>query len=326
MRIARIVPVLVALVGVLAFLPAKAENRITVEPTMVTDWKAVYGRIEARSRIPARARIGGTLVSLDVTEGDTVAAGAEIARVFDQKLDFQRGAIEAQMRALASQLANAETELARGEELLQRGVTTAQRLDTLRTQTEVLRNQISATESERQVIDQQTAEGRVLAPIAGRVLTVPATTGAVVLPGEPIATIGGGGFFLRLAVPERHAPLLEQDALITIEAPEGPVEGRLARIYPQIENGRVIADVEVEALDVAFVDARLPVRLPIGTRVALLVPEAAVSRRFGLDFIEVADATGGARSVVLGQRHDIDGAAMVEILSGLVAGETVIVP
>ena len=326
MRPARLFVVVLAVVAALAPPLALAETRVLVEPHVVTDWKAVYGRIEAQSRIPARARIGGTLVSLDVTEGDTVEAGAEIARVFDQKLDFQRGAIDAQLRALASQLANAETELARGEELLQRGVTTAQRLDTLRTQTEVLRNQIAATESERQVIDQQAAEGRVLAPIAGRVLTVPATTGAVVLPGEPIATIGGGGFFLRLAVPERHATMLEEDAAITIEAPAGPVEGRLARIYPQIENGRVIADVEVEALDVAFVDARLPVRLPIGTRAALLVPEAALSRRYGLDFVEVVDTAGGARSVVLGQRHDIDGTAMVEILSGLAAGETVRVP
>jgi RND family efflux transporter MFP subunit len=306
--------------------PAAAEERLTLAPREVTDWKAVYGRIEARSRIPARARIGGTLVSLGVSEGDLIEAGAEIALVVDEKLDFQMNAIDAQLRALASQLANAETELARGEELLQRGVTTAQRLDGLRTEAEVLRNRIAATEADRRVIEQQAAEGRVLAPIAGRILTVPATTGAVVLPGEAIATIGGGGFFLRLAVPERHANLLSEDAPITIEAPEGALEGRLARLYPQIENGRVIADVEVAALDDAFVDARLPVRLPIGTREALLVPEAAVTRRFGLDFVAVEGAAGGDRTVVLGQRHQIDGTAMVEVLTGLAAGETVIVP
>jgi RND family efflux transporter MFP subunit len=306
--------------------PAAAEERLTLAPREVTDWKAVYGRIEARSRIPARARIGGTLVSLGVSEGDLIEAGAEIALVVDEKLDFQMNAIDAQLRALASQLANAETELARGEELLQRGVTTAQRLDGLRTEAEVLRNRIAATEADRRVIEQQAAEGRVLAPIAGRILTVPATTGAVVLPGEAIATIGGGGFFLRLAVPERHANLLSEDAPITIEAPDGALEGRLARLYPQIENGRVIADVEVAALDDAFVDARLPVRLPIGTREALLVPEAAVTRRFGLDFVAVEGAAGGDRTVVLGQRHEIDGTAMVEVLTGLAAGETVIVP
>ncbi|MFN6008474.1 MAG: hypothetical protein ACK47S_21250, partial [Paracoccaceae bacterium] len=39
-----------------------AAQEITLVPTLLTDWKAVYGTVEARDRIPARARIGGTLV------------------------------------------------------------------------------------------------------------------------------------------------------------------------------------------------------------------------------------------------------------------------
>jgi len=304
-------------------LAATAETPQPVVPQTVTDWKAVYGRIEAQTRLPARARIGGTLVSLNVTEGDRVEAGAVLGRVVDEKLDFQLGALDGQLQALASQLENAQTELARGEELLARGVTTVQRLDGLRTQVEVLQNRIAAAEAERRVVEQQAAEGAVLAPVAGRVLTVPAAAGAVVMPGEAVATIGGGGFFLRLAVPERHAGLLSEGDRIEIALPAGPVEGELARLYPQIENGRVIADVAVPALDDAFVDARVPVRLPIGTRAALMVPEAAVSHRFGLDFLTVG---GAERVVVLGQRHEIDGAAMVEVLGGLAAGETVVLP
>lgn len=34
---------------------------IELAPEPMTEWKAVYGRIEARDRVPARARIGGTL-------------------------------------------------------------------------------------------------------------------------------------------------------------------------------------------------------------------------------------------------------------------------
>jgi hypothetical protein len=48
-------------------------------------------------------------------------------------------------------------------------------------------------------------EGKVLAPTAGQVLSVPYTIGAVVLPGENIATIAEKNFILRLRVPERHA-------------------------------------------------------------------------------------------------------------------------
>ena len=44
--------------------PVAGAETFTLEPTDVTEWKAVYARIEARDRIPARARLGGTLVEL----------------------------------------------------------------------------------------------------------------------------------------------------------------------------------------------------------------------------------------------------------------------
>lgn len=294
-------------------------------PMSVTEWKAVYGRIEARSRIPARARLGGTLVTLEVTEGDVVTAGQVLAQVVDAKINYQLAAIDAQSQALVAQLDNAKTELTRGEDLLARGVTTAQRLDALRTQVEVLIGQIAAVGADRKVVEQQALEGSVLAPIAGRVLSVPVATGAVVLPGEAVATIGGGGIFLRIAVPERHAAFLQEGSKIEIETATGPAQGTLARIYPLIENGRVIADVEVPDLPESFIDARVLVRLPVDTRTALMVPESAVITRTGLDFVGISGPDGPVlRTVVLGQQEVINGMAMVEILSGLVVGDKVV--
>ena len=94
-------------------------------------------------------------------------------------------------------------------------------------------------------------------------------------------TIGGGGFFLRLAVPERYAGSLHKGDTIQIET-TGMAEGQLARVYPQIENGRVIADVEVPGLDDAFVDARVLVRLPIGERTVCQAARTAMSSRKSL--------------------------------------------
>jgi multidrug efflux pump subunit AcrA (membrane-fusion protein) len=226
--------------------PVLAQTVISdpLQPTLVTEWKAVYGRVEARDRIPARARIGGTLVHLAASEGDEVVAGQELASVVDEKIVFQLRAIDAQLQALTAQLDNAQTELTRGEELLSRGVTTSQRLDALRTQVDIVTNQIASTQANRHVVEQQAEEGKILAPMAGKVLTVSVTEGSVILPGEAIATLGGGGFFLRLAVPERHAGFLTEGAKISIETASGSSEGQLAKIYPLIENGRVIADVE----------------------------------------------------------------------------------
>ncbi|EXL02724.1 efflux RND transporter periplasmic adaptor subunit [Aquamicrobium defluvii] len=321
MRIA----VLVAALAATA--PSVAAEPFVLAPQDVPEWKAVYGRVEARDLVPARARIGGTVVELLVSEGDEVDAGARIAIVRDDKIDFQIAAIDAQLRALEAQLGRAQSELERGRSLVERGVITAQRLEQLSTDVDVTQNQIAATQAQRSVIVQQGEEGDVLAPASGRVLTVPLTKGAVIMPGEPVATIGGGGFFLRLAIPERHSAELEEGAPIRIVTAGETRQGRLAKIYPRIENGRVIADVEVEGLDDAFVDARVLVEVPVGMRSALLVPQAALATRAGLDFVRVM--AGGAeveRVVVAGETIMQDGKTHIEILTGLEAGDSVIAP
>lgn len=312
--------------SLLAASPLLAET-ITLEPSPVTEWKSVYGRVETRETVPARARIGGIVQSLSVSEGDTVTAGQELAVIHDDKIAFQIAALDAQIESLKAQLATAETELERGQALVERGVATVQRLDQLRTNVDVVRGQINSTEAQRSIAVQQASEGRVFAPGDGLVLTVPVTLGAVILPGEAVTTIGGGGFFLRLAVPERHAGALTEGAEIRITSAGQAESGRIAKLYPQITNGRVVADVEVEGLETAYVDARVLVELPVGERMALLVPKAAVTTRSGLDFVAVEAAEGEAeRTVVLGEPVAKDGVEMIEVLSGLNAGDKVVAP
>ncbi|MCB1451883.1 MAG: efflux RND transporter periplasmic adaptor subunit [Nitratireductor sp.] len=318
-------PILITLTALLISTTIAGAETIVLKDSNVTEWKAVYGRVEARDMVPARARIGGVVVELLVTEGDEVKAGEKIATVRDDKLAFQIAAIDAQLQALSSQLDTAEADLKRGNDLVGKGVMTRQRVDQLQTQVDVVRGQITATQAQRAVLVQQGAEGEVLAPANGRVLKVPVTRGAVIMGGEPVATIGGGGVFLRLAIPERHAASLKADVAIRIQSAKGEQVGRLAKIYPQIENGRVIADVEVEGLDTTYVDARLLVEVPVGERKALFVPQSAVSTRSGLDFVTVEAESGESeRVVILGEPVELDGTANVEILSGLNAGDKVV--
>ncbi len=310
-------------VAVLLAATAAGAETYTVEPTTITEWKSVYGRVEARDLVPARARIGGTVVDLLVTEGDEVKSGERIATVRDDKIEFQVAALDAQLRALQAQLAKAQSELERGQTLVDKGIVTAQRLDQLRTDLEVAQNQIASVEAQRSVVVQQGAEGEVLAPADGRILSVPVTRGAVIMPGETVATLGGGGFFLRLAIPERHSGSLVQGSKIAISANGEELVGYLAKIYPQIENGRIIADVEVDELDSAFVDARVLVEVPVGEREAIVIPRETVATRSGIDFVTVHEGGGQVeRAVILGE--PLRGAGdRIEILTGLSAGDVV---
>ncbi|MCU0789544.1 MAG: efflux RND transporter periplasmic adaptor subunit [Nitratireductor sp.] len=305
---------------------AARSQTMEVAPVEITEWKAVYGRVEARDTVPARARIGGTVVELLVSEGDSVKAGEKIATVEDEKIAFQIAAIDAQMRATQSKLETAQADLDRTEALVKRGVATVQRLDQLQSEVSVARNGLAALEAQRSVVVKQGEEGAVLAPVEGRVLSVPVTRGAVVMGGEVIATIGGGGFFLRLSIPERHAAMLKDGAALRITSDGVEHEGRLAKIYPQITNGRVTADVEVEGLDTAYVDARLLVEVPVGSRMALLAPRSAVVNRSGIDFVTVKSGdTEVERAVVVGKTVSRDGTDYVEILTGLSAGDVLVV-
>lgn len=294
-----------------------------VKPLDVPETKALFGRVESRFVVPARSRIGGTLTALEVTEGSEAKAGQVIARITDPKLESQLKAAEARIASAKSQLENAETELARNEELLTKGATTVQRVDQVRTTVEVARNAVAEAEAARQVTATLIEDGAVLAPADGRVLSVPVRLGAVVMPGEPVATITGGGVFLRLAIPERHAPGLTIGATVAVEDSTGTIE----KVYPQIEQGRVIVDVAVEGLSDSFIGQRVLVQVPVASRQVLAVPEAALQQRAGLDLVRVKTAEGEAEvTVIPGALVDGPEGKLREILTGLRAGDTVIVP
>ncbi len=294
--------------------------------------KAVFGQVQSRTLSIARARIGGTVTGLKVTEGTPVSAGDELAVVIDDKLALQLEAIDARIKGLESEMNNAATELARAEKLLATGVVAKNRVDAAQTQFDVLSNQFSAAQSDRAVIVQQTAEGRVLAPASGRVLAVPVTQGSVVLPGEPVARIASNGYFIRLSLPERHAAHLTEgeDVLVgergldPASAGKATASGKLVKVYPEIDNGRVLADVEVKGLGDFFVGERTLVWVPVAKRNVLSVPASAISIRSGIDYVTLAG--GISVAVIIGEAFEADGIPQVEIMSGLEAGDTVIVP
>src|SRR5436190_22290314 len=104
------IAILAMLIG--AVSAAAGEFTVTAEPR--TEMKAVFGRVEARSTVEARSRIGGTIVSLAVEEGSAVKAGDVVANVVDDKLALELNALDARLKGLKAQLQNAVDELNRG--------------------------------------------------------------------------------------------------------------------------------------------------------------------------------------------------------------------
>ena len=324
------------LVGISLLAAPSHAGEYVVHEMAKTDLKAVFGRVESRDIVQARARLGGTIVSLNVEEGKTVKAGEVVATVVDDKLALQLASFDARLKELDAQLQNGLIELKRAQSLLASGTVAKARVDVLQTQVDVLTNQVTALQADKSVVVQQGAEGQVMAPAPGRVLTVPVTQGSVVMPGETVARIAGGGYFLRLSLPERHAAhikegdevLVGQRGLASSQSPFAEARtGKLVKVYPEIEGGLVLADVEVDGLGDFFVGERTLVWIPVDERKVIAVPPSAIFTRFGIDYAQVSGATGPMDvAVIAGDSFSTSAGERIEILSGLRDGDKVLTP
>ena len=80
-----------------------------------------------------------------------------------------------------------------------------------------------------------------------------------------------------------------------------------------------------EDVSADLVGQRVRVRIKAGQRAALAVPRRFISTRYGVDFVRLVDRSGQTSDVAV-QLAPTSDPAQVEILSGLAAGDTIIVP
>jgi RND family efflux transporter MFP subunit len=311
----------------------QAASTYTVEPVAAADDKAVFATVESLDVVPARVRTGGTIASLSVKEGDRVERGQVVAMIGDEKLILQQGSLDAQIAGLKAQLTQAQTELARAEILVRSGTVSRAQFDAATTAASVAANMLKARTAERAVLEQQLAEGQVLAPTAGRVLKVPVTVGAVVMSGEAVATIAQQDFVLRLRVPERHARFLKAGDPVRLDGEDlgqGAASfGTITLVYPQIEDGRVVADARVGGLGDYFVGERVRVWISGGERQTFIVPASYIVTRFGLDYAHVRKSDGTIIDAPVQRGRDRPRPDMpdaLEILSGLQPGDVLVQP
>lgn len=319
-----------ALVAVLFVGNAQAAEEYTVQVRAIEDRKAVFATVESVDDVRARARIGGTISGLSIDEGSQVAAGQKIAVITDKKLPLKLAALEAKLKSMYAQRKLADTDLERAISLRQTGAGTQAKLDETRARLDVVKSEIAVLGAEMAVVSQQIAEGQVLAPVSGRVLSVSTTNGSVVLPGETVAIIARESFILRLRLPERHARFLRVGDTVQVgvrgmgKNDEMLSDAVVQQVYPQMEDGRVIADVQVPGLGDYFVGERTSVHVATGARDVIVAPRTYIYKRYGISFARLK--SGGEVALRLGLAIDGAAGSEIEILSGLKAGDVLVLP
>lgn len=300
---------------------------VSVQARVVSDLKPVAGEITTRQTAQALSRTGGTLIRITVREGDIVRAGQLIGFVRDDRTALQTASYDALVRAAEAESDRAVADLGRTQSLFDRGIYAQARLDQMRAAARAANANLDAARAQRSASAELSAQGSILASASGRVLKAEVPLGSVVMAGQAIATITSGPVVVRVQLPEGQAGALAVGRTVEFmpDGPGGaPVVAAIIQVYPAVEAGQVIADIDGAGLATSLVGRRISVRLPVGERSAIVIPRSFVTTRFGVDYVRLVRGSTVSDTPV--QAGPATSANELEILSGLVAGDRIVPP
>lgn len=305
---------------------APAAGRLTLAYSTVADVKPVSATLTTRDMGEARSRIAGILVSLLVKEGDRVRQGQVIATVRDDRLAMVTAAYDAQVAAAAADAARAQGDLTRTRTLFNQGIYAQARMDQVEAVAKAANATLAAARAQRAASAELGAQGAILAPASGRVLTADVPLGSVVMAGQSVARITAGPTVVRIELPEGQARAFRigDEVQLAAEDLRGVATvGRVTQIYPSVTAGQVVADVSADGLPEDLVGQRVRVGVRIGQRQALMVPRRYVSTRYGIDYVRLVGKDGSASETPVQTMAATTGAE-VEILSGVRPGDVLV--
>jgi RND family efflux transporter MFP subunit len=317
------------------------------------------GYVTARRRATVSSKITGKVVEVLVEEGMAVKTGQVLARLDDttlrRYLELAEAELAASRRAAAEtevRLREAQLTLARARALVRDGISGQAELDKAEAEVDALKARLDLTREQVTVAERQVSVRRtdlddtvIRAPFAGVAISKDAQ------PGEMVSPVSAGGGFTRTGIStivdmasleievdvnesfiNRVTPGQKVEA--TLDAyPDWKIPSHVITIVPTADRQRatVLVRIGFEQLDprvlpdmgvkVAFLGEPEPAA-SASARPRLTVPRAAVRSDQGqsIVFVVVEDHVE-RRAVRLG---DAKG-DQVEIVSGLTAGEKVVV-
>lgn len=294
------------------------------------------GSVEASQTVSIRARIGGALMKVAITEGQDVKQG-DLLFIIDSR-PYQQ-AMEAALANLArdqAQLANAEKEVQRYAELIKEEYVTKQQYDQVKTAAEVLRNTVRSDEAAVETAHLNLKYCNIVAPVAGRTGVIAVHEGDEIKADDvEMVTINQiTPIEVSFSLPELHLPAIRNYASsgsLPVEAkipndPGKPSAGKLSFI-----NNAVDPATRTILLKATFpnADKRLwpgqfvNVVLTLTIRPhAIIIPSQAIQTGQQGIFVFVVKPDFTVESRLISPGQEIDGATIVE--KGLQAGEKVV--
>lgn len=304
-----------------------------VQPVLVSLPRSVQlsGPLVAPDTAVVRAKTAGTLLRLDVTEGQRVKAGQALARIDVAELTTRIAERQANLESARASLAQAERTHASNERLAAQSFISPIALETSRAQLDTTRAGLAAAQAMLDTSRVGLREATPLAPIGGIVAKRHVVLGEKVSMEQSLITLVD----LRTLELAGTVGTHEVGSLspgmpvqVAVEGVAQAVMGKIARIAPAAEAGTRSIGVTVELANPgerlrAGQYALASVQLP-DERQRLVLPLTAIGSNAGQSHVwAIENGLLSRRAVTTGREDAASG--RVEVVSGVTAGTQVLV-
>jgi len=286
----------------------------TVKSEPVAPRVDVVGTVASSAKVNLSARIPAYVKDVFVTAGSAVKKGQELVTLDDREIKEQVAAAEAQFK-------QAEAELNRARQLFDNKATTEQALTAAQSMHAAARAQL-----ERSKV--MLTYAQITAPMDGIVTDRHVEPGDLANPGQPLLAIyDPGNMQLEVPVPVRLVAKLPvgQAVEVTLDRPATNFQGRVRQIVSEIDplSRTQLVKVHIEGSSSEVLPGTFG-RLWVAddARAAILIPASAV---YSVGQIELVQRVQDRRAIRHAVRTGRRTGAIVEILSGLDAGDPVLV-
>lgn len=303
----------------------------TVTQRYVTTGPRLSGTLQPQQSATILAETGGTVTTVAAAEGMSVARGAELARIVDETASDALRSARVAVQSAQTAVAVSRRDYERTQRLAGAGALPKRDIDVTRSQVATAEAQLGQARAQLATAEERAGNQRVVSSVSGIVSEKRVSTGDIVTPGAPLFTIVDlSTLQLEATVPADAIAQVNPGTLVELEVrgyPGVTFRGAVTRVAPSVDPGTG--------------QVRVYVTMPNQGRklVGGLFAEGTVRTvsRLGLVIpIEALDESGAAPTVLRlrngvtervtvqpGIRNEAEG--FVEILSGLAAGDTVLI-
>ena len=305
---------------------------VVAEVERITEAKPieVRGVVQPARQAAVSSRAMGPVVKLNARAGSTVAKNQVLLEIQPEAAAGQLGQARGALAQAEAALALAERNFTRFEALHADNAASELELDMARMQYDQAKGAVEQAEGAVRAASTVADESTVRAPFAARIVETMVDVGDLAAPGRPlvrIESLEGQQMWLSVREGDIGRVGVGDPIEVRLDAREdlGAIAGEIREIVPSGDPATHTFTVKI-GLGQVDVPSGFSGRATIsGDSIdRLIVPLGAVHRRGGLELVIVRAADGSARTraVTTGSIVSDD---RIEILSGLDAGESVVV-